>query len=127
MKILKIDEKIDFSAKKFKKVCVLQRKHECNFNFQTQLSQKLQRFRACRKNKKCSIFRIYNFYVEFFRVDWSFKTVVSNSQVVRTPNVFLKGLFRSHSKRSLFSAFKIDENFCFENFLPKIEIFATKN
>ena len=45
-----------FFRKKFKKVCVLQRKHEPNFKFQTQLSRKLQRFRTCRKNKKCSIF-----------------------------------------------------------------------
>ena len=43
-------EKIDL---KFKKVCVLQRKHE---QFQTQFSRKLQRFRACHKNKKCFIF-----------------------------------------------------------------------
>src|ERR1700749_4730903 len=31
-----------------------------NSKFQTQLSRKLQRFRACRKNKKCSIF--HDFY-----------------------------------------------------------------
>ena len=42
-----------FFIKKFKKVCVLQRKHE---QFQTQLSQQPQRFRTCHKNKKCSIF-----------------------------------------------------------------------
>ena len=43
-------QKLIFSQKK---VYVLQRKHE---QFQTQLSQKLQRFTICRKNKKCSIF-----------------------------------------------------------------------
>src|SRR3954465_13940664 len=43
-----------FFRKKFKKVRVLQRR-ACN-KFQTQLSRKLQRFRTCRKNKKCSIF-----------------------------------------------------------------------
>ena len=37
---------------KFKKVCVLQRKHVDKLKIQTQL----QRFRGCRKNKKCSIF-----------------------------------------------------------------------
>ena len=42
-----------FLRKKFKKVCVLQRR-ACT-QIQTQLSRKLQRFRTCRKNKKCSI------------------------------------------------------------------------
>src|SRR5688500_18875239 len=42
--------------KKFKKVCVLQRQACTNSKFQTQLSRKLQRFKTCRKNKKCSIF-----------------------------------------------------------------------
>src|SRR6185312_8564518 len=46
------DAKIDFSAKNSKKFVY----YNENINFQTQLSRKLQRFRACRKNKKCSIF-----------------------------------------------------------------------
>jgi hypothetical protein len=57
---------------KIQKVCVLQRKHE---QFQTQLSRKLQRFRTCTKNKKCSIFHELSEYQQkmtnFFSLDWS--------------------------------------------------------
>ena len=64
-----------FFRKKFKKVCVLQRR-ACN-KFQTQLSRKLQRFRTCRKNKKCSIFHDLSEYQQnvatFFPLDWSLK------------------------------------------------------
>ena len=52
MKFKKSLQKLIFPPK-IQKVCVLQRKHE---QFQTQLSRKLQRFRTCRKNKKCPIF-----------------------------------------------------------------------
>src|ERR1700743_1434477 len=48
-----------------------------NSNFQTQLSRKLQRFRTCRKNKKCSIFHALSEYIIFSYdcnlLDWSFK------------------------------------------------------
>src|SRR3982751_6814639 len=47
------------------------------FKFQTQLSRKLQRFRTCRKNKKCSIFHDLSEYIIFSYgcklLDWSFK------------------------------------------------------
>ena len=56
MKILKIDAKIDFSAKNSKKLVYYNEELVTNSKFQTQLSRKLQRFRTCRKNKKCSIF-----------------------------------------------------------------------
>ena len=60
--------------RKFKKVCALQRKHE---QFQTQLSRKLQRFRTCRKNKKCSMFHdLSEYIISSFRcrlLNWSFK------------------------------------------------------
>ena len=66
-----------FFRKKFKKVCVLQRKHEPKFKFQTQLSRKLQRFKGCRKNEKCSIFHDLSEYIIFSYgcklLDWSFK------------------------------------------------------
>src|SRR6478752_1910163 len=56
-----------FFRKKFKKVCVLQRKHVyTNSKFQTQFSRKLQRFRGCRKNKKCSIFHELFEYQQLF-------------------------------------------------------------
>src|SRR3954462_10332769 len=49
-----------------------------NSKFQTQLSRKLQRFRTCRKNKKCSIFHELFEYQQkmatFFPLIWSFKT-----------------------------------------------------
>src|SRR5271165_4025635 len=56
MKIEKIDAKIDFSAKNSKKFVYYNEELYTNSKFQTQLSRKLQRFRTCRKNKKCSIF-----------------------------------------------------------------------
>ena len=56
MKIEQIDAKIDFSAKNSKKFVYYNEELVTNSKFQTQLSRKLQRFRTCRKNKKCSIF-----------------------------------------------------------------------
>ena len=43
----------DFEAKNSKKFVYYNEKHE---QFQTQLSQKLQRFRACRKTKNAPFF-----------------------------------------------------------------------
>ena len=70
MKIEKIDAKIDFSAKNSKTFVYYNEKHE---QFQTQLSRKLQRFRTCRKNKKCSIFHDLSVYIIFHMVvtDWT--------------------------------------------------------
>jgi hypothetical protein len=39
-----------------------------NRKFQTQLSRKLQRFRTCRKNKKCSIFHGLSEYIIFHMI-----------------------------------------------------------
>ena len=39
-----------------------------NSKFQTQLSRKLQRFRTCRKNKKCSIFHDLSEYTIFHMI-----------------------------------------------------------
>src|SRR6185312_14567341 len=55
-----------FFRKKFKKVCVLQR-IACT-QIQTQLSRQLQRFRTCRKNKKCSIFHDLSEYIIYHMV-----------------------------------------------------------
>src|SRR3569833_3666703 len=49
-------KKTDFSAKNSKKYVYYNENMYTNSKFQTQLSRKLQRFRTCRKNKKCSIF-----------------------------------------------------------------------
>src|SRR6185437_5634210 len=62
MKIEKIDAKIDFFAKKF---VYYNEELVHKFKFQTQLSRKLQRFRTCRKNKKCSIFHDLSEYIIF--------------------------------------------------------------
>ena len=54
-----------------------------NSKFQTQLFRKLHRFRACRKNKKCSIFHDLSEYIIFSYdcklLDWSFKWAPSSS------------------------------------------------
>ena len=70
-------EKIDFSAKNSKKFVYYNEELVTNSKFQTQLSRKLQRFRTCRKNKKCSIFHDLSEYIIFSYgcnlLDWSFK------------------------------------------------------
>src|SRR3954465_5820775 len=53
-----------------------------NSKFQTQLSRKLQGFRTCRKNKKCTIFHDLSEYIIFSYdcklLDWSFKSCEQN-------------------------------------------------
>src|SRR3569623_6533 len=65
MKIEKIDAKIDFSAKNSKKFLYYNEELVTNSKFQAQLSRKLQRFRTCHKNKKCSIFHDLSEYIIF--------------------------------------------------------------
>ena len=76
---LKIDAKIDFSAKNSKKFVYYNEELVTNSKFQTQLSRKLQRFRTCRKNKKCSIFHDLSEYIIFSYgcklLDWFFNQV----------------------------------------------------
>ena len=75
MKILKIDAKIDFSAKNSKKFVYYNEELVHELKISTQLSRKLQRFRTCRKNKKCSIFHDLSEYIIFSYgfnlLDWS--------------------------------------------------------
>src|SRR3569623_394046 len=77
MKIEKIEAKVDFPAKNSKKFVYYNEELVTNSKFQTQLSRKLQRFRTCRKNKKCSIFHHLSEYIIFSYdcklLDWSFK------------------------------------------------------
>ena len=78
MKIKKIDAKIDFSAKNSKKFVYYNEELVTNSKLQTQLSRKLQRFRTCRKKKKCSNFHELFEYQQklfstFFPLDQSFK------------------------------------------------------
>ena len=60
-----------------------------NSKFQTQFSRKLQRFRICRKNKKCSIFHDLSEYIIFSYgcklLYWSFK---------QKPEFFPSGIFK---------------------------------
>src|SRR3569623_949996 len=69
--------KNQFSAKNSKKFVFYNEKLVTNSKFQTQKSRKLQRFRTCLKNKKCSIFHVLSEYqhkmATFFPLDWSFK------------------------------------------------------
>src|SRR3569623_1945717 len=62
---------------------------------QTQLSRKLQRFRTCRKNKKCSIFHDLSEYIIFSYgcklLDWSFK-IYWNLKSVRVLNHLLRNI-----------------------------------
>src|SRR3569833_3358056 len=58
-------EKIDFFAKNSKKFVYYNEELVHKFKFQTQLSRKRQRFRTCRKNKKCSIFHDLSEYIIF--------------------------------------------------------------
>src|SRR3569833_4153094 len=57
MKIEKIDLKIQ------KSLCITAKSLYTNSKFQTKLSRKLQRFRTCRKNKKCSILHELSEYI----------------------------------------------------------------
>ena len=73
MKIEQIDAKIDFSAKNSKKFVYYNEELVTNSKFQTQLSRKLQRFRICRKNKKCSIFHDLSEFQQKWQLfpDWT--------------------------------------------------------
>src|SRR4051812_30582553 len=70
-------EKIDFFAKNSKKFVYYNEELVTNSKFQKQLSRKLQRFRTCRNNEKCSIFHDFSEYIIFSYgcklLDWSFK------------------------------------------------------
>ena len=107
--------KHQFFRKKFKKVCVLQRRVCNKSKFQTQLSQKLQRFRICRKNKKCSIFHDLFEYIIFSYdcklLDWSFNQRRSSSK---------EAFSRLESARNRFLAQK---NLRIDGFLIKIRKF----
>src|ERR1700733_8324962 len=70
-------QKSIFPQKIQKSLCITTKSLYTNSKFQTQLSRKLQRFRTCRKNKKCSIFHDLSEYIIFSYGcklhDWSFK------------------------------------------------------
>src|SRR3569623_1033686 len=84
MKIEKIDAKNRFFRKKFKKFVYYNEELVTNSKFQTQLSQKLQRFRTCRKNKKCSIlhdlseFSFFHMFVTYWIGPLKQKIVIEN-------------------------------------------------
>jgi hypothetical protein len=64
-----------------------------NSKFQTQFSRKLQRFRTCRKNKKCSIFHELSEYQQ----KWQFFSKLSQiwtKITTLTPSLFSKNVSR---------------------------------
>src|ERR1700735_571633 len=116
VKIEKIDAKIDFSAKNSKKFVYYNEELVTNSKFQTQLSRELQRFRTCRKNKKCSIFHDLSKYIIFSYgcklLDWFFKhsacgarpsallSCVPSGTPIGTPSSVSKRRFRPSLLRS---------------------------
>ena len=79
-KFKKLMQKSIFPQKIQKSLCITTKSLYTNSKFQTQLSQKLQRFRTCRKNKKCSIFHDLSEYIIFSYdcnlLDWPFNNIV---------------------------------------------------
>src|ERR1041385_1102080 len=101
---LKIDAKIDFSAKNSKKFVYYNEELVTNSKFQTQLSQKLQRFRTCRKNKKCSIFHDLSEYIIFFHMVLNYRTGPLSRKILiqfyATSKIFLAYII-SHGDKAL--------------------------
>src|SRR6185437_4779145 len=64
-KFKKLMQKSIFLQKIQKSLCITTKSLYTNSKFQTQLYRKLQRFRTCRKNKKCSIFHDLSEYIIF--------------------------------------------------------------
>ena len=64
-KFKKLTQKSIFPQKIQKSLCITTKSLE---QIQTQLSQKLQRFRTCRNNKKCSIFHDLSEYIIFHMI-----------------------------------------------------------
>ena len=73
-----------FRKKIQKSLCITTKSLYTNSKFQTQFSRKLQRFRGCRKNKKCSIFHELSeyFFPKFIRIRM-FRWYGSNPNGVR--------------------------------------------
>src|SRR3569623_1423324 len=57
-----------------------------NSKFQTQLSRKLQRFRTCHKNKKCSIFHDFSEYIIFY-MTVTYRTSTLNFKIEYIPKL----------------------------------------
>src|SRR5207253_2634650 len=78
-------QKLIFPQKIQKSLCITTKSLYTNSKFQTPLSRKLQRFRTCRKNKKCSIFHDLSEYIIFSYdcklLDWSFNSTNANNPV----------------------------------------------
>src|SRR3954470_13724210 len=100
LKFKKSMQKSIFPQKIQKSLCITTKSLYTNSKFQTQLSRKLQRFRTCRKNKKCSIFHDLSEYTilggisflhtSFFQVDWSYKKCDAK---YKFPSFFAKNFF----------------------------------
>jgi hypothetical protein len=68
MQFNKLIQKSIFPQKNSKKFVYYNEELVTNSKFQTQLSRNLQRFRKCRKNKKCSIFHDLSEYIIFHMI-----------------------------------------------------------
>src|ERR1700735_1944303 len=107
VKIEKIDAKIDFSAKNSKKFVYYNEELVTNSKFQAQLSRKLQRFRICRKNKKCSIFHDLSEYIIFHMI-----VTYSTGPLISTSLIHNRILFRKHIFILIFPPLILQNNIC---------------
>ena len=86
-------QKSIFRKKNSKKFVYYNEELETNSKFQAQLSQKLQRFRTCRKNKKCFIFHDLSEYIIFSYgcklLNWSFKSTKFSYPYIVTKPIFI--------------------------------------
>ena len=97
-KLKKSMQKSIFLQKIQKSLCITTKSLYTNSKFQTQLSRKLQRFRTCRKNKKCSIFHDLSEYIIFSYgcnwLGWSFKGGgADRGRISVGKNFFVKMIF----------------------------------
>src|ERR1700754_706117 len=95
------------SAKISKKFVYYNEELVTNSKFQTQLSRKLQRFRICRKNKKCSIFHDLSEYIIVYMIvnywtgplnDQKLPFFIKNDQKLTLPSTLFE---MSVSKKSV--------------------------
>ena len=92
-KLKKSMQKSSFPQKIQKSLCITTKSLS---KFQTQLSRKLQRFRTCRKNKKCSIFHDLSEYIIFHMVV-NYWTGPLTNQLINTKSFFFVLIFGSSS------------------------------
>jgi hypothetical protein len=78
-----------------KSLCFTTKSLCTNSKFQTQLSRKLQRFRTCRKDKKCSIFHELSEYIFFHMIINYLSSKSNDSPIIIKNNFLFWNLYRS--------------------------------